>query len=165
MGNCKLYWPCYQNWNWQPDWKGCCRQFWRGSDFLFTTLETAPKDTHASKTASCLQTLFFSCLHLQKPFASGYVAAQIAIVKTFPSPPSASTSMQVGIKCLPFMNLSLSLSFLYLYLHLNASWPKMFTFHEWFNTPRTSVCIHCNYHPTNQTNASWLQMFAFHEHL
>ena len=105
MGSCELYWPFYQNLHCRPDWKGCCRQFWRGSDFLFTTLETALKDTHTPKTASCLQTLFFSCLHLQKPFASGYVAAQIAIVKTFPSPPTC--------------------------LYPNASWHQMFTFHEW----------------------------------
>ena len=86
---------------------------------------------------------------------------RLQLLRLSPHRPPASTPMQVGIKCLHFMNdfiFVFSLSFLYLYLHLNATWLQMFSFHEHLYKLNTIVThLHLN--------TSWLYMFTFHEHL
>ena len=86
---------------------------------------------------------------------------RLQLLRLSPHRPPASTPMQVGIKCLHFMNdfiFIFSLSLLYLYLHHNATWLQIFSFHEHLYKLNTIVThLHLN--------TSWLYMFTFHEHL
>ena len=105
------------------------------------------------KRFSFLVCIFRSCLQVDT------WPHRLQLLRLSPHRSPTSNSMQVGIKCLYFMNDFIfifisSLSFLYLYLHHNATCLQMFSFHEHLEKPSTrgysTTHIAIVTHPPNQ---------------